>query len=135
MYKLILCILLFVFISIGIPILINYAMNKMMKYISDDTKQQKIIYKENNKNSNTVNPLYLKARNLFNTGMKGGLLKRQDILDLIDLLEKILGKHIKAYKDFYFKNDCHKIYVYLKSKEISSSDMQQIINLLEVKHK
>ena len=135
MYKLILCILLFVFILIGTPILINYIINKIMKYIKDDTKQRKMIYKENNKNSNTANPLYLKARNLFNTEMKGGLLKRQDILDLVNLLEKILGKHIKAYKDFYFKNDCHKIYVYLKSKEISASDMQQVINLLEIKHK
>lgn len=128
MYKLIFFILFIMFFIMVLSISFVYFKNKMFDILCKDTIKQKKLYKENNTN----NPLYLEARNLFNAGMKSRALKRNDIIALIELLEQSMGKqHSKVYKNFKFKNDCHRIYVYLKSKEISIVDMKRIIKFLE----
>jgi hypothetical protein len=89
--------------------------------------------KKMNLNGELVNPLYLHARTLFNQGMKSKALKREDILELTNLLRRSIGNHVKVYNGFKFDNDAHRIYVYLKSKEISIVDMQRIVKFLERK--
>jgi hypothetical protein len=74
---------------------------------------------------------YLEARELFGILMKSGMLKRNDIQQLKTTLEGYLEDYMDEYKSMQFKNDAHRIYVYLKSYFINSEQWQELIAFLK----
>lgn len=134
MYKLLIYTLLILFVGVITLILLKYIQLRLMKHMKKQTYKQKKLNKQLNNNIVTANPLYIEAKELFKIGMQSRSLKREDILNLIDLIQRAIGRqHLKVYQSFKFKNDAHKIYVLLKSKEISIVDMQKIVKFLKQK--
>mgnify|MGYP000996409830 FL=1 len=88
-----------------------------------------------------LKPLYEEARNLFNQQMKNKQLSHEQILYLENIIKDELGEYVHDYDNYSiikngevqkgFKNDCHKIYVYMKSYHIDKSGWQRIINYLQ----
>lgn len=72
---------------------------------------------------------YESAKQIFNCAMKNGQLNREKILGLKDLLNQMLSGSNK-YKSYYFKNDCHEIYVKLKDGRLGMLDYQKIIDYI-----
>lgn len=119
-----------------VTILLVYSKNYFFDRLIKLTKEQKELEKERRKNnSSKADSYYLECKNLFNNMMKGGILKREKILELKDLIDLCLGDKIKYYKNYQFKNDCMEIYTKLKSENLNQLDYQKIIKFLKTKDK
>jgi hypothetical protein len=94
-------------------------------------------------------PLYLLNRDLFKDLMKVGKLTREDIFQFRYLLEDCLGEYVHDFDNYEhkvkvkdksgnekevvkkgFDNECHRIYVYLKSYSLTPSNWQKINQFL-----
>jgi len=72
---------------------------------------------------------YELTKTTFNVAMKSGQLNRQTILAIKDLLNRALSR-TKKYDGYYWKNDCHEIYVKLKDGNLGMLEYQEITNLI-----
>jgi hypothetical protein len=121
---------------------------KRQKYVKskmnfDDYQMIKEIYK------NEREQLYLQNRDLFRDLMKEGKLSRENILYLRYLVEDCLGEYIHDFDNYThvkkikgkdgkereverrgFENDCHRLYVMMKSYHLNENDWQKINNYL-----
>jgi hypothetical protein len=70
----------------------------------------------------TVYPIYLQVQSNFKFCMQNRLLKRQDILEFKELLNRSVN--LKDYRFETFDNDCHECYRKLKSTSISVKNMK-----------
>jgi hypothetical protein len=143
---------LFTYIVIGLivwailMVLIFYAKIKFAQYIQKEKiKRNQTLHEirkggsnKSNKSSNTsvtskpvmIDNSYEQAKTIFNVAMKNGQLSRQDILGLLDLINKMLGNESLKYEKYYFKNNCHEIYVKLKNGSLNQLDYQMIVDYL-----
>jgi hypothetical protein len=62
--------------------------------------------------------------------MKSGVMKRDKILELKDLIDLCLGDKVLKYNSYTFKNDAHEIYVKLQSDVLNQLDYERIIKFL-----
>lgn len=76
---------------------------------------------------------YQDTHYLFNQLMRAGKLKRNDILQLKRMINDALGSYCSQYNKKEYKNDCHEIYVKLKSKQIDKKEWLEIIQFLTSK--
>lgn len=69
---------------------------------------------------------YEECRNIINVGVKQVLFKRQDILQIKDIIDDLLGANASNYRHFNFNNDMHEIYIKLKSKHLTTDNYSYI---------
>jgi hypothetical protein len=69
-----------------------------------------------------VYPIYVEVQANFKYCMQHKLLKRQDILEFKELLNRCVN--LKEFKNEKFSNDCHEIYRKLKNTSISAKNMK-----------
>lgn len=114
-------------------ILLVYSKNYFFDRLIKLTKEQKKIEQERRKTKelkSTANPYYLQCKNLFNKQMKSGVIKRDQILELKDLIDLCLGDRVLKYNNYNFKNDAHEIYVKLQSDVLNQLDYEKISRFL-----
>jgi cell division protein FtsL len=114
-------------------ILLVYSKNYFFDRLIKLTKEQKRIESERRKSKDkttNVNPYYSQCKNLFNKQMKSGVMKRDKILELKDLIDLCLGDKVLKYNSYTFKNDAHEIYVKLQSDVLNQLDYERIIKFL-----
>jgi hypothetical protein len=116
-------------------------LNKKEKRIKKEVelkeyKSLKEVYK------NEREQYYLITRDLFRDSMKNGLLSRQDILKIKEMLNEFIGEeYLKDYKNYThkmkdkngnekivhgFDGDCHEIYVKMKSFHILPQEWREM---------
>ena len=79
-----------------------------------------------------VNPsrLYPRLRNLIIKSIQNQMLDRNDVLELKNQIDNLLGDHKKVYDGFTFENDLHEIYIKIKSKSLKDSDYRTLIKFV-----
>ena len=135
--------LLYSILTIVAPILFFYLRAKLIKKLKGYTykeKQEKALIREREMSHLEketkdyylikTQPLYLEARDLFNSLMKNRALSRNEILYLKNLINKQLGAYVDHYKTFKFKNDCQEIYTKMKCQHLDAEDFTEIIQYL-----
>jgi hypothetical protein len=121
--------------------LIFYARLKFAQYIAKEkvnkVKRQHQVRKGGDKKVKEVvkskdtphDKYYEIAKTTFNCAMKNGQLTRKEILGVKDLLNQMLTG-TKKYDSYYFKNDCHEVYVKLKDGNLGMLEYQKIVDLI-----
>lgn len=120
--------------------LITYSRIKFAHYIAKEkvnrVKTQHQIRKGVSSSKKKVERNYIPRDNdyeltkeAFNKAMKSGDMSRPQILAIKDLLNVILNGSRK-YDRYYFKNDCHEIYVKLKDGNLGMLEYQKIYELI-----
>jgi hypothetical protein len=138
-----------------VSILIVYSKIKFQQYINKE-KHERVKQQHEMRKGGKVNQYYSKgdvkrktkpsknsiqsiqgqdkyyelARIAFNSAMKNGQMKRDEIVGLSKLLDNMLELSNKKYDTYYFKNDCHKIYVQLKDGNLGQLEYQKIIDYI-----
>lgn len=67
----------------------------------------------------------------FNSLLKEGRIKREEILMLRNILEDSLGDYVHDFDNFKFKSDAHRIYSYMESWHISPWQWESISKFLD----
>lgn len=114
---------------IVLPIGFFYVLGKTRQVLIDYTVAEKKYNKQKNKNN--FSQEYTQVKQLFTALMKNGDIKRNDILQFKNLLNKLLETNIYHYDKFYFKNDCHEIYIKLKNSNLTKVDYLQLQDYLK----
>lgn len=118
---------------IAATIMLVYSKNYFFDRLIKLTKEQKKLESERRKEKvgvSSANPYYLQCKNLFNRQIKSGVMKREQILKLKDLIDLCLGDKVIKYNSYTFKNDAHEIYVKLQSDNLNQLDYEKIIRFL-----
>lgn len=105
-----------------LQMLLKYFFKKQQRK-SKPTFAEEIIYKRE------VYPLYLQIQNNFRYCMQNRLLKRKDILEFKEMLNKCV--ELKDYRFEKFENDAHEIYTKLKSTSITKKEMLMLQDFIQ----
>lgn len=119
-------VLIYFLFGIVVPITIFYWFNKGKKELTEYTKVEKKI----NRMHLDENPDYNKVKHLFNQSIKSGKLKRSQLLQFKDFINRLLDRNITYYSKFVFKNDCHEIYIKLKDSNFTKLEYIQMYQYL-----
>lgn len=102
--------------------------NSKTKKASNDNVTNIKNHSKNNKNRK-VNPSknYEDCRETVKICFQQRLFSAEDIFDLDQLIDDLLGEHSKVYNGFSYSNDFQKIYTKLKSKKLVEKDYDIIL--------
>jgi hypothetical protein len=115
---------------ITIMITLKYMYIQLTQGYKKALKEQQKLQHEKEKLTGKQDQYYLQAKGIFSQARNTGKLRRNDVLELKDLIDLLLADHVRDFNKHYFKNDAHEIYCKLKSNNLNQIDYERIVNFL-----
>lgn len=120
-----------------IPLTVFYLQALLLHNVEKYTKYQQKLEKQALRDFIETNyeskckPYALEAKSIFNLLMKTKALKRPQLLELTEIIERELGVYARRYNNYPFTNDAHKVYKLLEDHNLDLSSLNVIISYLE----
>lgn len=116
----------------------NYSMPPIRdKYTANREVREEIVVNNAKDYSNSKKPIktnpspyYEETKNLIISCSKNRLFNREDVVELKNQIDDLLGTHATVYSNFQYSNDYQEIYTKLKSRKLTDDDYLVLLDFI-----